>query len=308
MRFEIRYPTGSPHQVERQGTLITLGRDPGCDLVISDVKCSRRHAVIEVGAQGLTIRDTGSANGVFVNAKRVERSSLEPGDLIRVGEVFLKVLPEETTGTVVMGPDELELADIGRTPPPEDEGPKAPPAAPAQRSGPRSVTAPARRPVEALRTDGARVAPGRPLTVTVLAVLWLVSLPLFLGGGLIAAARGGWTGLAPLATAALGIVVAVIAATMGIGLMTMRPWARPLQIGIAGLGLLLCPFSLASATVLLYMLREEARLYFSGKRVPARGEAARATELTFSLSLLGMVAVGALLTGLAAWLAFGRRP
>ena len=110
MRFEIRYPTGSFHQVELQGTLITLGRDPGCDLVLSDLKCSRRHAVIEAGAQGLTIRDTGSANGVFVNAKKVERATVEPGDLIRVGEVILKVLPEEITGTVVMGPDELEDA------------------------------------------------------------------------------------------------------------------------------------------------------------------------------------------------------
>src|SRR5207344_2661672 len=108
MRFEIRYPTGSPHLVELQGTLVILGRDPSCDLVLSDPKCSRRHAVIEAVAHGLTIRDTGSANGVFVNAKRVERASLEPDDLIRVGEVIIKVLPEEITGTVVMGPDELE--------------------------------------------------------------------------------------------------------------------------------------------------------------------------------------------------------
>ncbi len=310
MRFEIRYPTGSPQQVELQGTLITLGRDPGCDLVISDVKCSRRHAVIEAGAQGLTIRDTGSANGVFVNAKKVERASLEPGDLVRVGEVFLKVLPEEITGTVVMGPDELEAgpAEAGtRPPPPKSEPPKPrPPAAPAPRSGPRPVSAPARAPAEALRTAGASVAPARPLTVTVLGVLWLVSSLLFLGGGLLAAARGGWTGLT-LAAAALGIVLALLGGVMGFGLLTLRPWARTLQIGIAGLGLLLCPFSLASATVLFYMLREDARLYFSGKPVPGRGESARGTELTFSLSLLGMVAVGALLIGLGVWLAFSRR-
>ena len=60
---------------------------------------------------------------------------------------------------------------------------------------------------------------------------------------------------------------------MGLGLLTLKPWARMLQIGIAGLGLLVCPFTLASATVLFYMLREDARLYFSGKPVPARDEA-----------------------------------
>ena len=175
-----------------------------------------------------------------------------------------------------------------------------PSAAPAQLPCPRG-------PAEALRTAGARVAPARPLTVTVLGALWLVSALAFLVGALAAAARGGWTGPIPLATAAVGIVLTVLAAGMAVGLLALRPWARPLQIGIAGLGLLLCPFSLASATVLFYMLREDARLYFSGKTVPGREESARATELTFSLSLLAMVAVGALVTGFGVWFAFGRR-
>ncbi len=308
MRLEVRYPTGSPHQVDLQGTLITLGRDPGCDLVLSDLKCSRRHAVIEAGAQGLTIRDTGSANGVFVNAKKVERASLEPGDLIRVGEVILKVLAEEITGTVVMGPDEQEHspAEAGTKPAPVKSEPSRPLARPAPASRPRPVSPPMRAPAEALRTAGARRAAARPLTITLLGVLWLVSLLLFLGGGLLTAARGGWAGL-PLAAAWIGIALALLAGVMGFGLLTLQPWARPLQIGIAGLGLLVCPFSLASATVLSYMLREDARLYFSGRAVPAREESAQATELTFALSLLAMVAVGAALTALGLWFAFVRR-
>ena len=47
--------------------MATVGRDPSSDLVLNDPKCSRRHAVIEAGAEGITIRDSGSANGVFVN-------------------------------------------------------------------------------------------------------------------------------------------------------------------------------------------------------------------------------------------------
>src|SRR4029453_9548967 len=123
MRFEIRYPTGSPHTIELQGSLVVLGRDPGCDLVISDPKCSRRHAVIEAVGQGLTIRDTGSANGIYVNGKRVERSSLEPDDFVRVGEVILKVLPDEITGTVVRGPDEIESPPAAAPPEPARKPP-----------------------------------------------------------------------------------------------------------------------------------------------------------------------------------------
>ena len=321
MRFEIRYPTGSPHQVDLEGSLVVLGRDPGCDLVISDPKCSRRHAVIEAVGSGLTIRDTGSANGVFVNGKRVERSSLEPDDLVRVGEVILKVLPEQITGTVVMGPDELEPGPPGPPPeappdpprkPPaarEDRPLPRPPAAAGPRPVPRSAPAPARRPsgsAEALRTAATHVAPSRPLTITVLGLLWLVSVPLFLGSGITTAVRAGSSGLVPLFSAVLGIALGVLGAVMGFGLLTLRPWARVLQIGLAGLGLLVCPFTMASATVLFYMLREDARLYFSGLPVPGREESARGTELTFSLSLLGMVVVGVLLTALLGWLAGGR--
>jgi hypothetical protein len=320
MRFEIRYPTGSPHTVELQGSLVVLGRDPGCDLVISDPKCSRRHAVIEAVGHGLTIRDTGSANGVFVNGKRVERSSLEPDDFVRVGEVILKVLPDEITGTVVMGPDEIEAPAAAppeptRKPPAtKEERPlprPAPPEAAPQRPGPRPLPPPVRRPAapsDALRTAGAHVAPARPLTVIVLAALWLVSVPLFAGVGLTTAARAGWRGLVPLVLCAFGVGLGLLGAVMGYGLLGLKPWARLLQIGVAAIGLVLCPFTVASATVLFYMLREDARLYFSGRLVPGRSEAARATELTFSLSLLAMVVLGVLLTGLSAWLSGGRAP
>ena len=106
MRFEIRYPNGEKHEVELQGTVAILGRDPSCDLVINDVKCSRRHAVMEAGPDGLAVRDSGSANGVFVNGRKTDRSPLKEGDEVKLGDVFLRVLPEEVIGTVVMAPDE----------------------------------------------------------------------------------------------------------------------------------------------------------------------------------------------------------
>src|SRR5262245_3610427 len=101
VKFEVQYPNGTRHEVELQGTLAVLGRDPSCDLVLNDSKCSRKHAVLEAGPQGISVRDTGSANGVYVNGAKVERASVREGDLIRVGEVTLKVLPEEISGTVV---------------------------------------------------------------------------------------------------------------------------------------------------------------------------------------------------------------
>jgi hypothetical protein len=113
LRFEIRYPTGATHEVELQGTVAILGRDPSCDLVINDVKCSRRHAVVEAGPDGLVVRDSGSANGVFVNGRKIDRVALKEGDEVKLGDVTLVVLPEEVAGTLVMGPDEYGGAHSG---------------------------------------------------------------------------------------------------------------------------------------------------------------------------------------------------
>ncbi|HJS58981.1 MAG TPA: FHA domain-containing protein, partial [Vicinamibacteria bacterium] len=112
MRFEVKYPSGEPHEVELSGTVAVLGRDPSCDLVLNDARCSRRHAVVEAGPQGISIRDAGSANGIYVNGKKVERSALADGDVVRLGEVSLRVLPEEVPGTVVMAPEDLESMEV----------------------------------------------------------------------------------------------------------------------------------------------------------------------------------------------------
>jgi pSer/pThr/pTyr-binding forkhead associated (FHA) protein len=130
VKFEVRYPTGASHEVELSGTVATLGRDPASDLVLNDAKCSRRHAVVEAGPEGIAIRDAGSANGIFVNGKKVERAPLVAGDVVRLGEVTLKVLAEEVAGTLVMAAEDID--DFGGTrpvrPSPPDVTP--PPSAP----------------------------------------------------------------------------------------------------------------------------------------------------------------------------------
>ena len=77
-----------------------LGRDAGCDFTLSHKAVSRRHARLELRDGRLTLTDLGSANGTFVNGKRVRESVLDVGD-----EVRFDVKPFR-----VQGPD-----DSGRT-------------------------------------------------------------------------------------------------------------------------------------------------------------------------------------------------
>lgn len=69
--------------------VIAIGREPQNAIVINDVMCSRRHAVVECLPNGRArLRDAGSRNGTFVNGKRMPKNGeqvLHSGDEIRIG-------------------------------------------------------------------------------------------------------------------------------------------------------------------------------------------------------------------------------
>lgn len=296
MKLEVRYPDKPPHEIELKGAMAVLGRDPSCDLVLNDERCSRRHAVLEQTPTGLQIRDAGSANGVFVNGKKRERFPLVAGDLVRLGEVILKVLVDETPGTVVVAAEEL----LDAAPPPA-AAPLKPAGPSALGTDPRAAASPGRRtqapaveaPRAAARPTPARARAGpvparRPLTVTVLGALWLVSILLYVVSGFLAPLLGLRGATAAVAIAG-SIFMALVSALMAFGLFTLKPWARPVQAGLAGLGLLLCPFTLASATTLIYVLRPSTKAAFERGAPTAEDPA----ETTFTLTLLGTVILGA---------------
>lgn len=66
------------------GTSITVGRGSQCDIVFAGTHLSRQHAELHVGVDSLTIRDLNSANGTFVNGKRVQEAVLKAGDRLRL--------------------------------------------------------------------------------------------------------------------------------------------------------------------------------------------------------------------------------
>lgn len=71
---------------------VSIGRAAGNDLRLADPKISRRHARVD-GDGGLAyITDLGSANGVYVNDRRIGSTTLlEPGDTIRLGSAVVEV-------------------------------------------------------------------------------------------------------------------------------------------------------------------------------------------------------------------------
>lgn len=70
----------------------TLGRSDECQLRIKSSQVSRRHCEFFEKKGLLIVKDLGSANGTFVNEKKVAgQQVLEPGDELTIGPVKLRV-------------------------------------------------------------------------------------------------------------------------------------------------------------------------------------------------------------------------
>lgn len=76
----------------------TVGRDPGNDIILRDPKVSRHHAEIVFERGFFVLHDLASANGTYVNAKKVRVAPLTHGAKLRLGNSygrFSEELPTE---------------------------------------------------------------------------------------------------------------------------------------------------------------------------------------------------------------------
>jgi pSer/pThr/pTyr-binding forkhead associated (FHA) protein len=68
-----------------------LGRDPTANVVVDVVGVSRRHAMIVVSAEEVTLHDLASKNGTFANGERITDPVRLPDDTeIRLGPVPIR--------------------------------------------------------------------------------------------------------------------------------------------------------------------------------------------------------------------------
>lgn len=82
---------------------VEIGRSDVCTIKIDDKKASRQHAVIELTAEGVIVRDLDSRNGTFLNTNRIQTAVLTKGDVIKIGDTFIYIdeVPEAKSGSAV---------------------------------------------------------------------------------------------------------------------------------------------------------------------------------------------------------------
>ena len=74
-----------------ENTTLTLGRGSQCNIVFAGTHLSRQHAEITINRESLTIRDLNSANGTFVNGKKITEANLKPGDQVKLDVYTFRV-------------------------------------------------------------------------------------------------------------------------------------------------------------------------------------------------------------------------
>lgn len=127
--------SGNPIEVGQDGVLV--GRDPTCDIVLSDGSVSRRHARIERRGPQWFVVDQGSANGTFLDSQRATDGAIRNGQELRFGSVAYRV-------EIAPSPDTADLmpgATIVQAAPPEPRRVSAPPPPPPPPTGPAARVA-----------------------------------------------------------------------------------------------------------------------------------------------------------------------
>ena len=80
---------------------VYLGRGTAADIQLRDAEISRRHAMIEIRGDEVTVVDQGATNGCFVEGTRVESAVLEHQMEFTTGSTTLMLIVTSTSGNTV---------------------------------------------------------------------------------------------------------------------------------------------------------------------------------------------------------------
>ena len=234
MRFEIRHPSHR-EEVSSDSDFVVFGRDPSSDIVIRNPRCSRRHASLRVVPDGYQLLDMGSSNGVYVLGQKIDDAIIREGDVFSMGDVFVRILPEDMPPTLAMGRNRPDATMMQAAPPVEPPRRPLPPPLPraASRTPPHRRAAPA-------------------LAPRVLAICSLAT-----GAGLIAGPLSLGAQIGMLAYALP--VVGVFSAIAGLGLLGGFRWSRSLHYAVFTIWTLTCLLAPFGVIGFAYQLRGEDR-------------------------------------------------
>jgi hypothetical protein len=85
-----RYLAFGDQLIRLESRLTHLGRSGACEIRFEDQRVSRDHAILCRLGRYVRVLDNRSANGTFVNGRRIVATNLSDGDEIRLGPLAMR--------------------------------------------------------------------------------------------------------------------------------------------------------------------------------------------------------------------------
>ncbi|OUU24611.1 MAG: hypothetical protein CBC13_03275 [Planctomycetia bacterium TMED53] len=90
-KLVLRYQDGEKQLKVPLVDKLVIGRNPGCQIVLSDSSVSSKHAAVVSKGDRWFIADLDSSNGVVVKGQKVKQAQLKDGDQFRIGSTTFVV-------------------------------------------------------------------------------------------------------------------------------------------------------------------------------------------------------------------------
>lgn len=117
--LRVKTPDGQVREYPLEVPSVVIGRAESSVVTIEHVSVSRRHAILRIADDGITIEDLGSGTGIYVTGSRIkpgEQVPVEPGSTLRIGEAEATYIAAPAAGD-----EGGEPAGIARAAAPESE-------------------------------------------------------------------------------------------------------------------------------------------------------------------------------------------
>lgn len=94
--------TGRTHELNVDKT--TIGRVEDNTFPITEPSVSSHHCEILLRGSEVVVKDLNSTNGTFINGEKISESVLKPGQILRLGQIEMRLEAEGTTAAGVKRP------------------------------------------------------------------------------------------------------------------------------------------------------------------------------------------------------------
>src|SRR6187551_3683659 len=103
--------TGRSHELKAETT--TIGRTEENTFQIPDPSVSSHHCEVILRGNDVVIRDQNSTNGTFINGQQITEAVLKPSQILRLGQVEVRVEGDQTSATQKKTLDHTQVVPQG---------------------------------------------------------------------------------------------------------------------------------------------------------------------------------------------------